>query len=312
MDKFIEAPIILALVIGFILDTLVGDPHKLPHPIRVFGAAISFAEKRFNKNTRKKLKGFIVASFLISLTWIVFFILFKLLETKHELYIVVASIGVFYGIANRSLIQEAYKVERNLHKGKIEDARLQLSYIVGRETKTLNPQQIRAAILETLAENLSDGIIAPLFYYAIVGVPLLFTYKMVNTLDSMIGYKNKKYKDFGWFAAKTDDLFNFIPARITAFLMVLITLSKKGFINIFKYGNKHSSPNAGYPEAALSGIFNIQLGGPNMYHGKMVDKPFIGSNNRELKHLDIVKACILNFLVTLTTVVLIIVTKLFF
>jgi adenosylcobinamide-phosphate synthase len=182
-----------------------------------------------------------------------------------------------------------------LEKNGLEAGREQLSYIVGRETRTLNEQQIRTAVLETLAENLSDGVIAPLFFYALGGVPAMLAYKMANTLDSMIGYKSEKYRNFGWFAARFDDIINFIPARITALLMVVLSFSWRGLAYIFRYGNQHSSPNAGYPEAALAGILNCRFGGPNVYHGTLVEKPYIGKNDREITDRDFYKACFLNF-----------------
>ncbi len=306
MDTIINHPIITSLIVGFILDSIFGDPRWLPHPIRLFGNLISFAEKSFNKNNHQKIKGAMVTSSLIVLTWLVLFVFFKYIAIYKILFIVATSIGVFFGIANHSLIKEAWLVEQVLQTGNIEAARIKLSYIVGRETKQLNEQQIRTAILETLAENLSDGIIAPLLYFAIGGVPLMFTYKMVNTLDSMIGYKSERYKQFGWFAAKTDDIFNYIPARITAIIMIALTFSYQGLLFVFKYARNHGSPNAGYPEAALSGILNVQFGGPNFYHGKIIHKPFIGNNARKIIHPDLIKACIINATTSIVTAAIII------
>jgi adenosylcobinamide-phosphate synthase len=177
--------------------------------------------------------------------------------------------------------------------------------VVGRDTSQLTPKQIRTAVLETMSENLSDGVIAPLFYYAIGGVPLMFTYKMINTLDSMIGYKSERYKQFGHFAARLDDVANFIPARITALLMALTSVSLRSLLFIIKYGHKHASPNAGYPEAALAGIFNCRFGGPNVYHGKIVHKPFIGDNDIEITTEHIKRSCMVNHKVAITMVALI-------
>jgi adenosylcobinamide-phosphate synthase len=139
------------------------------------------------------------------------------------------------------------------------------------------------AAFETMSENLSDGVIAPLFYYALAGVPGMMAYKMVNTLDSMIGYRSERYEQFGKFAARLDDVANFIPARLTAILMALISGSKRSFQFIMQYGNKHKSPNSGYPEAALAGILNTRFGGPNIYQGVLVDKPFIGCDDRAIE-----------------------------
>jgi adenosylcobinamide-phosphate synthase len=164
-------------------------------------------------------------------------------------------------------------------------------------------------VLETLAENLSDGVVAPLFYYAIGGVPLLFAYKMVNTLDSMIGYKSERYRQFGCFAARTDDVFNFIPARITALLMLLVTFRWDVAPFVLKYGPKHASPNSGYPESAMAGILKCRFGGPNVYHGVLVEKPFIGETKREITAKDISKACAVNFAVATVAVVAIVLLR---
>jgi len=214
------------------------------------------------------------------------------------LFYPVATLMVFYGLANHSLISEGLNVNRKLNREGLNAGRNQLRFIVGRDTSALSENQIRIAILETISENLSDGVVAPLFYYAFGGVPLMLMYKMVNTLDSMIGYKNERFKKFGMFAARMDDVANFVPARITAFLMVLITFSWRGASFVMKFGNKHSSPNSGYPEAALAGILNCRFGGPNVYHGNLVEKPFIGYNDRIITNHDIKKACFINIVVS--------------
>jgi adenosylcobinamide-phosphate synthase len=288
-----------------VLDILIGDPRWLPHPIRIFGFLIDKTDKHFNTGRNKILKGAIASSSLIFLTWLSLHSLDKIIEPFPILHFVIAILFIFYGLANRSLISEALKVEKKLKTENLEAARLQLSYIVGRDTKNLDKNQIRTAVLETLSENLSDGVVAPLFFFAIGGFPLMMAYKMANTLDSMIGYKNEKYIKFGRFAARTDDLLNFIPARITALLMILITLSVRGFVFLFKYGQKHSSPNAGYPEAALAGILDCRFGGPNIYSGRLVEKPFIGNKQRQLSTLDIYKAAAINLGVTVVSVVII-------
>ncbi len=272
--------IILPLLIGFALDCLLGDPRWLPHPIRLFGWLIGWFEKRFNRQSYRKLKGAFIAAFLVGMTWLLLFLLFRELKSFLTIYLVAASVGVFFGLANHSLIYESWLVVRALNSEGLEAGRKQLSFIVGRNTSNLNEQQIRTAVLETMAENLSDGVIAPLFYYALGGVPLLFAFKMGSTLDSMIGYKNERYKNFGWLAARLDDLLNLIPARLTALLMVVVSFSWSGFTHIFRYGHRHSSPNAGYPEAALAGILKCRFGGPNVYHGKLVEKPYIGHDQK--------------------------------
>ncbi len=297
--------LILPLVLGWLIDFIVGDPYWFPHPIRLFGNIIAYTDNKINRNGFRKLKGFVVVLFLLILTFAVFYGIIYLSSISILAYYIVATILVYYGLANRCLIYEAKKVESELSRNGLDAGRKRLSYIVGRETKALNENQIRTAVLETLSENLSDGVIAPLFYYAIGGVPLMFTYKMGNTLDSMIGYKNDKYRQFGWFAARTDDVLNFIPARITAILMVLVTFSDRGLVFVFKYGNKHASPNSGYPESALAGILNCRFGGPNTYHGVLVNKPFIGNNARTVTSKDISRACWINIIVSVAFTLLI-------
>ncbi|WP_159521343.1 adenosylcobinamide-phosphate synthase CbiB [Sunxiuqinia indica] len=284
MDNF--NLIILPLLIGFALDCVLGDPRWLPHPIRLFGLMIAQLDHAFNRGKRRKLKGVLVAGALVGFTWFLFYLLFEQLEHHPYFYIIWASVGVFFGLANRSLIYESWLVIRVLEKEGVEAGRKQLSFIVGRDTSQLNGQQIRTAVLETMAENLSDGVIAPLFYYAVGGIPALFAFKMASTLDSMIAYKDARYKYFGWFAARLDDVLNLIPARITALLMVMVSLSWSGVQHIFRYGNQHASPNAGYPEAALAGILKCRFGGPNVYHGKLVEKPYIGHHQKTITTRD--------------------------
>jgi len=303
---------IYVLLIGFTLDCLLGDPLWLPHPIRLFGNSIAFFTEKLNRGNNRKWKGAAMAFVLIAVTFGVLEMVFGLFKTNEWFSLVLGSVGVFYGLANRSLIHESYKVMKALKKKGLEAGRKQLSYIVGRETRTLNEQQIRTAVLETLAENLSDGVIAPLFFYALGGVPAMMAYKMANTLDSMIGYKNEKFREFGWFAARFDDVINFIPARITALLMVVLSLSRRGLAYIFRFGHRHSSPNSGYPEAALAGILNCRFGGPNVYHGQSVENPFIGKNPRQLTNTDFRKTCLLNFFTCLVFVELICVSVIFF
>ena len=185
-----------------------------------------------------------------------------------------------------------------------------MARIVGRDTSDLSAQEVRTAALETLAENLSDGVIAPLFWLAVLGVPGMMAYKMVNTLDSMIGYKTERYKDFGCWAAHIDDVANYIPARLTALLMVLPHAVVSGQWSVFTfvrhYGRMHASPNSGYPEAALAGILNCRFGGPHYYFGELFDKPFIGENDRELTTADMRKAVRVNRMAEVLAIILVI------
>ena len=212
---------------------------------------------------------------------------------------------VFYGLANHSLIQEGGEVIRTLEEQGLDAGRKRLSWIVGRDTSQLSPKKIYTAVLETMAENLSDGVVAPLFFYALGGFPAMMAYKMVNTLDSMVGYKDARYKDFGCCSAHLDDILNYIPARLTAFLIALSGYRKGIFSFIRKYASQHASPNSGYPESAMAGILDCRFGGPNIYHGMLVEKPYIGTHNRELSINDYKRAARINQTVCLSTVILI-------
>ncbi|WP_108809085.1 adenosylcobinamide-phosphate synthase CbiB [Aquimarina spinulae] len=298
------ATVIIPLVIGYILDLIFGDPRWLPHPIRLFGNSIAFGEKKLNTNPFAFIKGMVLTIGLLASTITFFYYVQKLISPYIITYYTFTSVFVFYALANKSLIDEGRAVFTALQEG-IEQGRKRLSWIVGRETDQLNPQQIKTAVFETLSENLSDGVIAPLFYYALFGVAGAMGYKMINTLDSMIGYKNDRYINFGKFAAKLDDVVNYIPARITAFLMLLVTGKLHKISFVVKYGKQHSSPNAGYPEAALAAILDCKFGGPNYYHGKLIEKPFIGTNDRILKDQEIKTVARINQKVTFTFVLLI-------
>lgn len=296
----------IPLIAGYLLDLLLGDPRWLPHPIRLFGNVITKGETLLNKGTSKLLKGASLTIILCILTFSFFYIAQHwLLTFNTTVYYIFTSIFVFYGLANKSLLQEGKEVFDALQRQGLDAGRKRLSWIVGRQTSALNENQIRTAVFETLSENLSDGVIAPLFYYAIGGLPAMMVYKMINTLDSMIGYKSERYFLFGKFAARLDDVVNFIPARLTALLMVLVTFSKRGVLYIFKYGHQHASPNSGYPEAALAGILQCRFGGPNTYHGQVVVKPYIGDAPREIAHDELKRVMYVNHAVTMVVVCII-------
>lgn len=297
---------ILPLVGGYVLDLIVGDPDYLPHPIRVFGNLIAFGEKILNRGNHRLLKGALLSMLLCCSVWAFFYFALHFLVGLHVVAgSVFATIIMFYGLANTNLISEGKAVFEALQQRGTEAGRMQLSRIVGRDTSQLTDNQIRIAVCETLSENLSDGVIAPLCYYAIGGIPGMMTYKMINTLDSMIGYKSERYLYFGRFAARLDDVANFLPARLTALLMVIVTGSRRGWQFVKRYGRQHASPNSGYPEAALAGILDCRFGGPNVYHGKLVAKPWIGSRNREIAHSEFRKIAAINQKVVLLTVLII-------
>ncbi|MFI3288691.1 MAG: adenosylcobinamide-phosphate synthase CbiB [Rikenellaceae bacterium] len=285
---------LIVIIIGALLDTLIGDPYWLPHPIRLFGNMISWFEKRLNIGSNRVLKGGATWIVLCVSTYIAFAFIELVFFYNNVLTIAFCSIFFFYGLSNRCLIEEGFKVEKLLQNGDLEGARKQLSMIVGRQTENLSPTKIRSAVVETLSENLSDGVVAPLFYFAIGGIPLMMLYKMINTLDSMVGYKNDRYGDFGFVSAKMDDVANFIPARLTAILMAIVSLSYRAIQFALKYGRSHSSPNSGYPESALAGVLDCRLGGASVYFDTVVEKPYIGENPRELTHRDVVTCALIN------------------
>lgn len=292
MDEIIT--IILPLLIGWSADMLFGDPQWLPHPIIGFGKIISWGEKKLNHKNKRKLKGALFSLLLIALTFGITYIFILFLNRIH-LYLgtLISSIIVFYCLAGKTLITEVKNTFIAVNES-LELGRMHVSRIVGRDTSQLNEQQIKTAALETLSENLSDGVIAPLFWYMLLGVPGMLAYKMINTLDSMIGYKNERYKEFGCWAARIDDVANYIPSRLTSFMMVIVSGKLSVFSFIRKYSRQHASPNSGYPEAALAGILNCQFGGPNIYFGKIVDKPYIGDNPKILTMQDMKTAISIN------------------
>ena len=277
---------------GWLLDFIFGDPSRLPHPIVWFGKMISWGEHRLNKGSHRMAKGAVMAIVLILM---VFFVVwgFKRLIPNMILWLILDTIIIFYCLAGTTLIREVREVFLALDRS-LDEGRQQVARIVGRDTTQLTAQEVRTAALETLAENLSDGVIAPLFWFALLGSPGMLAYKMVNTLDSMIGYRTERYKDFGCWAAHIDDVANYIPARLTALLMVIASDKLSLMKFVWKNGRKHASPNSGYPEAALAGILNCRFGGPHYYFGELFDKPFIGENDRELTTKDMHTAVRIN------------------
>ena len=302
---------VLPLLIGWLLDLALGDPSWLPHPVVGFGRMISWCEHRWNGGAHRKWKGGVVAVALIAL---VFFATFAVLYGLSSLSVVVGvclkGVLVFCCLAGTTLIREVKEVFRATDRS-LEEGRRQVARIVGRDTSQLSAQEIRTAALETLAENLSDGVIAPLFWLAVGGVPGMMAYKMVNTLDSMIGYRTERFRDFGCVAARIDDLANYLPARLTALLMVVVSGRLSLFRFVARYGHRHASPNSGYPEAALAGILDCRFGGPHYYFGELFDKPYIGENDRELTSNDMRTAVKINRRSEVLAVLLVILLYLF-
>ena len=322
----------ITFLIGWLLDLIFGDPARLPHPIVWFGKMISAYEHSLNKGNHRKLKGALMAIGLILFVFAIAWMLRKVLgifalfffDGAHEqvyqipvLLYLFDILAIFYCLAGTTLIREVRAVFLAFDRS-LEEGRQQVARIVGRDTSELSAQEVRKAALETLAENLSDGVIAPLFWFAILGTPGMLAYKMVNTLDSMIGYKTERYRDFGCWAAHIDDIANYIPARLTALLMVIANifiplLSRRGADRrgglillrfIHKYGRCHASPNSGYPEAALAGILDCRFGGPHYYFGQLFDKPYIGENDRSLTTADMNTAVRVNRIAEILMVIL--------
>ncbi len=294
--------LIIIVAAGFVLDLLLGDPRWLPHPVCLIGKLISGGEKAlrrvFPKSQRGELVGGAVLWFLVTgLSFAVPFLLLKglALVSPWAEYIV-ETIFCYQIFAAKSLKTESMRVYEPIKAKDLAGSRKYLSWIVGRDTEHLDFKQITKAVVETVAENTSDGVIAPMLFMVIGGAPLGFLYKGVNTLDSMVGYKNDKYLYFGRFSALADDVFNYIPARITALAMVV-----SGFFTGFDGKNawkiylrdrhNHASPNSAHPESACAGALNLQLAGDAYYFGKLYKKKTIGDDNREIEAEDIPRAC---------------------
>ncbi|MCT8976642.1 adenosylcobinamide-phosphate synthase CbiB [Clostridium sp. CX1] len=281
----------IAIFLAVILDWIIGDPYWFPHPVIYIGKLISFLEKRGRKfcKTNKGIKFFggLIVVIVASISFMIPFILLKLIGDITWLYIIINTVIIWTTLAAKCLAQEAKKVYYALKDNNLGDARVKLSYIVGRDTTELSDKEIIRADVETVAENAADGVIAPLFYAIIGGAPLAMMYKGINTMDSMLGYMNEKYRHIGFFPAKVDDVFNFIPARITGFLICVVAFVVKGnMVESFKImirdRKNHKSPNCAYPEGAAAGAMKVQLGGTNVYFGEVVYKPTIGDKIKEL------------------------------
>jgi len=280
------------LTIAYAMDWVIGDPKGYPHPVRIIGRAISFLEQRWlcenDTPLKQRFKGGMLMLLIVGGTALSIWAIVRMAGWVHP----ILSIGVtvffaYTTLATRSLHDEVKGVIETLKKRDLIQARKEVGCLVSRDTDQLDEQEICRALIETTAENTSDGIVAPLFYLAIGGPCLSMAYKALNTLDSMVGYKNERYQHFGWASARMDDLANLIPARLTAFLFVLSAfLLKKDWRDswktILRDARKNVSPNSGYPEAAVAGALKIQLGGENFYFGKVVKKAFIGDSERPI------------------------------
>lgn len=296
----------LSYTIGLVLDFIIGDPNNPFHPVRIIGSLgikLENITRRVFKNL--KISGFVTWLGVILITFLVNSLIVRLAFSISNIFgIIIEGILLYFCISSKGLNVEGLKVIKVLESGDIEGARKQLSYIVGRDTKVLDEEGIIRAVIETVAENTSDGIIAPLLFGALGGAPLAMTYKAVNTCDSMFGYKNDKYIDFGFVPAKMDDLFNYIPARITGYLVIfaafILGLDYKNSYRIYKRDRyNHTSPNSAHPESAVAGALGIRLGGANYYFGKIVEKPTIGDKNKVIEISDLYKTNNILLVVTL-------------
>lgn len=291
---------VFTLLAGWLLDLLTGDPAWLPHPVVGFGKLIASGEKRWNRGDHRRRKGALMTILLVVSTFVVTLALlmgcWKLGEALHIgvwLERGVEALLIFFCLAGTTLVREVRGVFRAVDRS-LEEGRVQVARIVGRDTSSLTAQEIRTAALETLAENLNDGVIAPLFWLALLGVPGMMAYKMINTLDSMIGYRNERYLEFGRFAARLDDVAGWVPARLTAFLMLLVAGKPGKLAWVRQNGRLHLSPNSGHPEAALAAILDCRFGGPHNYFGEEVWKPYIGTTDRPLTTADMERAVRVN------------------
>ncbi len=287
---------ILALLIGFVIDLILGDPEWLYHPVIIIGKYISFTEKKLRRRCGNLRKGavFLTAGTVL-LTMAVVALILLLLSLMGRIPLIIGmSLLNWMGIAVTCMAKEARGVEKALESG-VEAGRTQVARIVGRDTGSLSEEEIVKAAVETVAENTTDGVISPLIYAAIGGPVLLWGFKAASTLDSMVGYLDEKYRDIGWSSAKLDDVFNYIPARITAMLMCaaafLTGMDGRNAFRIVKRDHaNHKSPNCAWSEAAAAGAMHIQLGGTHDYFGKPVEKPTIGDRERPAGRADIGRA----------------------
>jgi len=310
-----------ALLIGaFLLDLAVGDPRWLPHPVVLMGKVISRGERllRSGNSRHDFLAGMVLSLALIALSTAAAWALVSLFHLLPSWFcFIVAAALASTTLATRGLLDAVKRIEAPLNAGDLAAAREKLSHIVGRETSRLNQDKVLRAGLESLAESSCDGIVAPLFYLFLGGIPLAMTYKAVSTLDSMIGYRTERYFYFGKFAARMDDAFNFLPARLTAFFIVIaapavrLNLSRALRI-VWRDHANHLSPNAGYPEAALAGAFGIRLGGTSIYFGKEICKPYMGDDLQPVR-IEMLKEgrvlCLVTAILSLATFALLALTR---
>lgn len=311
---------LVALVMGYILDLIFGDPYWMPHPVRFIGNLISILEKvirRFMPKTKRGeyIGGIILTVMVVSISMVIPLVIILMAKSINTyLALIVETFMCYQILATKSLKVESMKVYDELAKNDLPSARKAVSMIVGRDTKDLTFSGVAKAAVETVAENTSDGIIAPMIFIAIGGAPMGFFYKAINTMDSMVGYKNEKYMNFGRFAAKLDDVVNYLPARISAYQMILSSFFLRyDYKNAFKIYKRdrynHASPNSAQTESVCAGALDVQLAGNAYYFGKLYEKPTIGDDIREINYDDIKKANRLLYCTSIISIVIISVIK---
>lgn len=311
---------LVALVMGYILDLIFGDPYWMPHPVRFIGNLISILEKvirRFMPKTKRGeyIGGIILTVMVVSISMVIPLVIILMAKSINTyLALTVETFMCYQILATKSLKVESMKVYDELAKNDLPSARKAVSMIVGRDTKDLTFSGVAKAAVETVAENTSDGIIAPMIFIAIGGAPMGFFYKAINTMDSMVGYKNEKYMNFGRFAAKLDDVVNYLPARISAYQMILSSFFLRyDYKNAFKIYKRdrynHASPNSAQTESVCAGALDVQLAGNAYYFGKFYEKPTIGDDIREINYDDIKKANRLLYCTSIISIVIISVIK---
>ncbi|MFZ5826342.1 MAG: adenosylcobinamide-phosphate synthase CbiB [Bacillota bacterium] len=276
-------------LVAFALDALVGDPAWLPHPVVIMGRAIRRGEALLRRTRLPlKLAGVLLALALPAAAWLATWGLVHLAGALHPWLGLGLEVWLFSTtLAARSLADHALAVWRPLRAGDLAEARLRLSYIVGRDTAALDERETARGAVETVAESTCDGVIAPLFWGLIGGAPLAMAYKAVNTLDSMVGHKDERYIDFGWASARLDDLANLLPARLSGLLLAAVALSPRAFRTALREAGRHPSPNSGWPEAAMAGLLGVRLGGLNYYDGEPELRPHLGEGFRPPEPADI-------------------------
>ncbi|OHD15097.1 MAG: cobalamin biosynthesis protein CobD [Spirochaetes bacterium GWC1_27_15] len=301
----------IKIILGFAFDLIFGDPQNFPHPVRIIGNFITKLEEILYKFKNKKFTGFILMFVIVFTTYILTLFVCSL-NPIIEVFL------IYTIFATKTLGDEGIKIYKSLKQNNIELARTQLGYIVSRDTENISQSDIVRGTIESISENLTDGIISPLFFLLIGGVPLAMAFKAASTLDSMVGYKNDRYIDFGFASAKFDDILNFIPARLTGFVLIPLAslITGNNFINslkvVFKDRLKTPSPNSGHSEAGFAGALGVRLGGASTYFGKIVEKPTIGVKLKDFDPKDIIKSVKLMYFTSILALMIGMVVRLWF